>query len=1050
MNILGTITTTVKAIACMAFAASVISCSQEELSLPETPKGSTDGEISILFEVEGDMPLSRGIAATAHERLLRDVYILFFEHLESESDLEVTADSYIGYVQAGASEGKSTISFDPPEYLRTDKKYRLLVVGNSNQYTLGTTTSYANYLASFKAGSGYNEVRSKLLAERDEAITSSSPGVLPLSGRFVKQTTDQELYFSFSRTADGVVIPDDCIFRFQRAVCRVDLHNLVGNVLDIRYMRIVNTRTMGSYFFDGLNQGDQPATTFSGNAQSPGFVEMPEEFQEQNLQRLEATLYCFPNTVNTCLPDDKCTTAVMIAGYYIDPETNEKDENLTYYRFNIMNAGDSQALQRNYCYRASIKSVTRRGEDTEEKAYNATSPVFNYDISEEWDTDDDNAVSDSDGNFLVVSKSMLTFTGDQCGADVIKLTVNTNPEVTWDIEMDEESAGWFQYKKISEGQGEKIKAFTCGPTQTNFTDYYRTGTLTIVAKNNKTGKELRKLIRLVQLTTQGDVKCLVVNDYTTDFTQEVSQYGQTISYKIITGNPTNKWTATDVKNTLNGWTDKVSFTESGTNGNYFTITFPANIGEPRSLDIKFVFDCDDKEANKQVKPITVTFTQDICMQPLTIEGWPSDGELTLNCFNTQPGYKYANCVAQAREYRVHLQKPDDHYFTVTSTFDKYRDLTLSEYNGLIDFGHEIRSIHNGLKYLSYNGSDILTDDAKESDYSDDLGKRTADNNTFFINAFRMGPGDVTIEGTITVQVKDKKTDENIPNGRMDLTVQLVVPSDEYMLNDVMIKNDLKWLDAPIDNGWIYIMDRNIGCKPRMYKDDSGKIYPNKAQWCYLKESGYSDAWKITNMTNDENWLGRLPLEFPINGNNFERYNSDRAHILNSWKNELKNTHGHLGKMYENADKYPWNVPSASCIASLRDNMYISKSRFFLISEDELCPVVKDKKVKVCCWLPSGVHVVYGYSDAATDFGSNQLILNSHSKIEDYQFWQYSYGYASSYNLKDQAFLIRLMYLIGAGKFGSTPYIPNEDVPDETVESQLKYYKEHILKCYDAK
>ncbi|MDE6638184.1 MAG: hypothetical protein K2K32_08125, partial [Muribaculaceae bacterium] len=767
------------------------------------------GQISVLYEVEGDIPLTRGIAALEHEKALDHVYILYFDNSDS--------DKYAGCTKAQASSGSSTVKFDPPEDLKENNKYRLLVVGNCDRYAGAGNSSFSSMLGSFTSEDDYISVRGKLAAQSEVSVTE--PDNLPLSGRFVDPTTDEELYFNYTRTSEGIQFPygeGKSMFRFQRAICRVDIHNLVANTLDIRYVRLVNTRDMGSYFFDGMNQGNYHELKFVEDAKSPGFIALPEKGDEEKLQRLEAKMYCFPNTVNTCLPNDQKTTAAMIAGYYTDPETGVKDTELTYYRFNISNAGDAQTLQRNYCYRATIKGVKRRGKTDELEAFNETSPIFVYDIGEEWNTDDDNVVTDEHGNFLVVSKSLLTFSGDQSGADVVKLTVNTSEGMDWDIEMDDESAKYFQARKIEGAPGEKIQAFTCGPRQTNHSDYYYEGSLMIVARNKISGSVLRKEVRLVQLTTSGDVKCLVVNDYTSSFAQEVSKYGQTISYKVITGNPTNRWIATDVNSTLNGWSDNVSFTESGTNGNYFTITFPANIGEKRSVDIKFEFDCGDPEANKEVKPITVTFTQDFCNQPLTIEGWPSDGELTLNCFDTRTDYEYANCVAQSRKFTIHLQKPDEHYFTVTSTFDEHRDLTLGDYDGRIGFGHEVRSIHPGLHYINAGGVDQIDQVENEQYYNKTLPMMTSDNPSFFINAFRMGPGDVTIEGTITVQVKEKNGNADVSNGMLVLTVKLIVPADEYEINDVMIKNNIEYRNSSSgiysekDNGWIYIMDRNIG------------------------------------------------------------------------------------------------------------------------------------------------------------------------------------------------------------------------------------------------
>lgn len=1053
MYIFKTLTKTVRILTLAATAICVTSCAEEVFDRPIGGIDTSDGQISVLYEVEGDIPLTRGIAATEHEMKLKDVYILFFDN---DSDPNKFG-KFAGYTRTTASD-PSALRFDTPESVLDDHDYRLLVVGNADEYTENGIDRLSSRLDAMLATAektyDITEVHKDLLAYSETEVTSTEPGVLPMSGRFVSQSSDQELIFRISRSPEGVTIPENCIFRFQRAICRIDIHNLVGDVLDIKYVRLVNTRDHGAYFFDGLNQGQFHEVTFTTNGVNPAYIEMPEPASLENgqpskLQRLEAEMYCFPNIRNTCLPNDTETTAIMIAGYYIEPDTHVKDTELTYYRFNLSNAGDSQTLQRNFCYRATIKGVRQRGYETEDKAYNATSPIFTYDISEEWDTDDDNVVTDKDGNFLVVNKSLLTFSGDQCGADVVKLTVNVSDNMTWKLEMaDEETKRWFQAEPIKGAESETIKAFTCGPREENHTQYYREGLLTIVATNTKTGSELRKDVRLVQLTTSGDVKCLIVNDYMSDFVQEVSKNGQTISYKIVTGNPTNRWTATDVDGKQEQWKDKIGFNGGGTNGNYFTITFPANIYEERFIDIKFEFKSDDETYNGEIKPITVRFHQEKCDQPLTIEGWPTDGILELNCFDTNTGWQQANCVAQARKFTVHLSRDDEHHYEVYSTFDKYRDLTLSYYDGSYLHGHEVKSIHPGLGSLDTGGKNYLDDVTNENNYCNKLTNQNSDSG-FYINAFRMGPGDSPIEGTITVQVKDKN-DQNVPNGRLDMTVKLVVPSDEYMLNDVMIKNDVKknhasaekdnWTNE--DNGWIYIMDRNIGCDPRMHTDDSGNTYANKAMFSYRPEAEYTDAMKITNMEISQKWLGFLPLEFNTGFNHGASYTPEK---VQAWKNELKRS-SHLGHMYKNADDFPWTPFSAYSLTAIRKNMAVSKGRYFILADEELCPTNnKGKKIRVACWLPIGFHTIYGTIHLQNNFGDNAIVLNSKSKLNYIDFWPNEYGSTGFVGASSTCQLIRLQYLIG--------YDPSEStnapsLPTDSIEPQLKYYKEHILKCYE--
>ncbi|MDE6697152.1 MAG: hypothetical protein K2K25_09750 [Muribaculaceae bacterium] len=1038
MHIFKSISKTVHILALTMVAIGMNSCAEEVFDRPLGGIDTSEGNISILYEVEGDIPLTRGIAATEHEMNLKDVYILYFDNDKDPDNF----GKFTGYTRTSATD-PTTLRFDPPESVLDDHDYRLLVVGNADAYTENGIDKLSSRLDAMLATADKTydiaEVQKNLLAYSADEVTSEKPGVLPMCGRFVSQTEDQEKIFRIKRSPEGMKIPENCIFRFQRAICRIDIHNLVGDVLDIKYVRLVNTRDHGAFFFDGMNQGNFHDLTFTSDEVNSAYIEMPEDAQTESgttgkLQRLEAEMYCFPNTRNTCLPNDTETTAILIAGYYIEPDTHEKDSKLTYYRFNLSNAGDAQTLQRNFCYRATIKGVRQRGYDTEEKAYNATSPIFTYDISEEWDTDDDNVVTDQYGNFLVVSKSLLTFSGDQCGADVVKLTVNVSENMTWELQMaDEETRTWFQAEPIIGAESETIKAFTCGPKEENHSQFYREGKLIIIATNLKTGSELRKEVRLVQLTTNGDVKCLIVNDYMSDFDQEVSKYGQTISYKVITGNPTNMWKAKDVDGKANSFgSDIINFTESGTNGNHFTITFPANISEERSIRIKFEFDCGIAEENSKIKPIYVTFHQDKCEQPLTIENWPADGELTLNCFDTTTGWQTANGVAQSRKFTVHLQKPEEHYFTVTSTFDKYRDLTLNDCNGLYGLGHEYKSVHPG-NYAFFSGT--AKDTYSESHYNDILDDRTSSNPSFFINAFRMGPGDPTIDGIITVEVKDKNNpDAIIPNGKLSLTVKLTVPSDEYMLNDIMIRNP--------DNGWIYIMDRNIGCDARMNKIDS-QVFPNKAMWCHIEQTlypQYDTGWKITNTTNDAKWLGHSPLEFPFINTNPSHIDKSLTKYITQWRNELKLYHNHLGEMYEKADEYPWMPTNIYISDALKNNICVSKSRYFILTDPQLCPINTNtkKKIRVACWLPSGCPVGYINMGKSKKLDGTVIALYCGRNVTEANFC----GVSTHMDARFVAELVRLSYMIGHKTLDE-----EWTLPESKINDQIKYYKEHILQCY---
>lgn len=320
----------------------------------------------------------------------------------------------------------------------------------------------------------------------------------------------------------------------------------------------------------------------------------------------------------------------------------------------------------------------------------------------------------------------------------------------------------------------------------------------------------------------------------------------------------------------------------------------------------------------------------------------------------------------------------------------------------------------------------------------------------------MGPGDEPIEGQITVHVKDRETNEDVPNGQLTLTVKLEVPKDEYMINDVMIKHELYSENSPSeDNGWIYIMDRNLGCDARMTEED-GIVRKNEAMWCFYDGPNYAGederAWIITNTTNSnmkENptkWLGNL--DFPINISH--RYEPTTTHY-STWKSILKNQYKHLGRMYEDADSYPWQLMTSYTVPSIRKNTAISKGRHFILADEEVCPIKNGKKVRVACWLPSGCRIGYAFVTVpGTQFAKKVLLCSNRGNMTHADFWPNNVGY---YDGGDAYYsigrLIRLMYMVGYVKDSRGNAISAEyTLSKDREKEELEYYKEHILKCYE--
>lgn len=920
------------------------SCDRDDTFTAELPAG--DGILEVDYRFDGGMPLSRGMATQSHETDLRQAHILFFNPDDADTD----PGTFVGYSTVAVPGGKSKFSFDPPETLLDGVKYRVIALGNGDSFVPDGSGSLAEWLSTYQGT--YKDALGELTAVHSGIFTRNTPGVLPMFGNWVDEN-DRPLTFTISRNAEGVVtVTEKGAFLFSRAVCRFDIHNLVGHLLKIESARLVNTRNAGLYLADGINAGDvEPLSTSiskpAGDG-SDGYMPVTTDMTPgvTTTQRLEASLYGFPNTVNTTVQNDKSTTALIIAGYYYDSEKGTYDDKLTFYRFNYANVGESQALKRNYCYRATIKGVKRRGADDEKGAYNDSSPIFDYDVDEEWGTTDDNFTSDKDGNFLVVSKTHLTFDGDANESDFIELRVSTNPELTWTVEPVDEDGNEntkFTFEKLDNN------SVKCGPNEKNETDYVRYGYYQIRAVNPKTGADLKMKVYLMQLSTKYNVKTLTVNGNTGEFEQLLNPMGGSVLFKVVTGSNDNPWDAVDSGDHLMNWdTQGIYFTNHGNNNTTLEIRVPANItGETReaTLIVSLTNDPEDR-----VKPVTIKLKQEPSPQLMDIINFPPSGELTLECLDLSAGNP--NGVAQFRNFVVRLT--DSRYrYDVTSTFDKDIDLILST---------SVLSADNPMVANQAGGhrtNDKLT--ALQSGSS------------FYINAFRTGPGDPEITGNITIKAYNPD-DAAAPVEERTFTVHL--HSAKCKINDVVILDD---------EYNILVADRNLGVEARVQAGSDKELIA----------SYYSnfDNFKITGKSFNESFAGTVnQSNFSANGSIYTGLTSSTI-SYDQCSNDFHTLYKHVNSFY--SDKDAWKLPSVEEWTKIIERCRFSKGRVFIVSD--LTDKTEGKEIPVTCWLPfyksgsykivgvdSNVYCIYAGNPLLSDEGQlNALHFNTVSNIMAY-------------------------------------------------------------------
>lgn len=861
--------------------------------------------ITVNYRVDRDMPLTRGLTATDFESNLNRVHTLFF-----------TEDGeYKGYSVSNISDTQK-FGLEIPETLELDMPYTVLALGNADLYTPEGYSSINDFLDNFSGS--YNEALN-ITAHCADNITSKNTTFLPMWGRFV-DSDEETLQLSFYKDGDVIKIKDgtDGEFLFSRALCRVDIHNLVGHVIDITHARIANNRTSGLYFNDGINVGS--VAEFKGSCSRLSDVQKSDVYMpittpmtegESSTQRLESSLYTFPNVVNSTIQNDKVTTCLIIAGYYTDPVTNIKDTQLTFYRFNLANVGESQVLQRNYAYRATIKGVKRRGADNESKAYNDAIPIFEYQVDEEWDTTGDNVVTDDEGNFLIVNKTHFTFSGDASEADFVELRVSTNPALSWriePIERDDASNEKFLYNKISDS------AVQLGPKEVNESDYVRYGYYKIIATDNsgEMKKPLEITVYLMQLSTSSNIKMLSVNGNTGQFDVTIPKQGGSIVYKVVTGSANNGWTAVDEHNDIGGWDKYANWTKRGGNKGDLEISIPANIsGATREAYLTVKLDPEDEN----VKPVILHLIQENSDQLYKIS--PAvNGTVSINAFSIKTSDIHNGVAAgTSRSYTITLTDKENYLFNIETTFNQGRDVRLS-----IGNHHE-----NDASFVATH--DTFT--PKASDF-----KNLVSGTTFYINPFRMGPGDGTIRGTIVITVFHKDHPDD-PAYQVKESLNFEILSGDYEINDVVIGN-------------LLVADRNVGHKSRIQYDySSGEMTPTNDPFI-CKNYNYSENMFIVHggievaEKDEEYYDGDYRYKAHISLADF------KSETIDYWKDRHHDEEGIFSPFYksENIDK--WDIPTTDQVDIFGPHMIFSKGRAFLVSD--IKRKKGDKYTPIVCWF----------------------------------------------------------------------------------------------------
>ncbi len=832
------------------------------------------GTVRVGYTIDGLME-TRSTPVLGHERTLVDVHILFYTE----------EGSYVTYQHANVTSGTSSFTFPIPAVLTPNTPYKTLVLGNSHDHVPSGFASFDAYLEQSSTMS-YDEMYEQVYAERnmDHSSGSTHSGSLPMWGQFV-DGDGHEIAFQFTEQSDGRVEFTGSA-HFSRSVCRLDLRHLAAQNLIIDAVKLCNYRSAGYYFHNDAPKG---GIVDGLSDQSWISVSAPT----QNVQELNGGVYAFPNIVPVVVQNDLQTTYLMIRGYYQDGTDNTPEnpkKKLTYYRFNMAENGRSQILRRNYRYLAIINSVKGPGSDDEQGAHDEEAPMLDYTVDDSWTDDDGNTVTDDKGNYLTISRAMVTFDGYKDLSEAVKVVVKDG--LTWSVEWDPtlvgEESSKFRYARVDDRQ------FSVTTLEDNATDFSRNARLIVKASGGTVDpqKPLTATVSVMQFSSKDEMATLMVDGQTGTVEQTVAGSGATLRFQVETGSLKSGWSVTDPNNTAA--TAGVTWTLKGANRGVLEVDVPTNItaGE-RAFTLKVQRLGSDGQVDGSVNPVMIQITQPKSDYLLSINpSVPQDQEgLVIEGFDPEPNVR-PNGISAQRKFTVQLADPDNYTWKVESSFAKDYDLFLTKTDPAAVTTQAVwknNSTVNSITGLK-NGESI------------------------WINVFRTGPGDPTFSGTLTFTA--------VPNGEgetQSINVTVTVKT-SCTINDVIIQDAQK-------RDYILVADRNVGADPRI---QDGKFvtagnYHFQPEM-HITGKAYSEItytqWKGTETYNSSKTITEaLDEMFTDVGTGT---NADDAAEFSPW--------------YKTADKAKWGYSFNAAQANityyigLAVHGVMSKGRLFFISQ----------------------------------------------------------------------------------------------------------------------
>lgn len=439
------------------------SCSDDLRKASLRDPGS--GQVAISFSVDKSLTV-RSENVDSWESKIDHAYLLFYAE---------DGSCPLAYTKAEVKEDTpGQLYFKLPSRLKEETDYRLVAVANADFFKPEGFVSFGSYIENLMLKSPDGGSHDLLLYFKDRISPESVP-LLPMFG----QTSDGS---SFRFSLNNGTYSLDVSLKFRRSVARVDVTNLSTADFTIEGIALCNWRDAVNIYSDRVVAGSIQGMLVDDDLQEENFISVADE---DGIQSLKGKLYCFPSVTEDSQPGDTSSTALIIKGKY------GNDTESTFYRVNIGASGRRAEVNGNIKYLITIRSVKGSGSSTAKEAYSSSESLISLSVVEDWDLEG-NYDMDDYGNFIVCSRGMLEFEGNETGYKEIKLL--TSKGLDWKLEYipdNEASKDAFEIKKSDNG------SILVKPESTNQNVCILSGICRVTAPVRE-GNPLKVDIRLLQ------------------------------------------------------------------------------------------------------------------------------------------------------------------------------------------------------------------------------------------------------------------------------------------------------------------------------------------------------------------------------------------------------------------------------------------------------------------------------------------------------------------------------------------------------------------------